>query len=117
MSDRDEQRRFPRIRTENPVHVRKIGDGGREECAKTQTIGLGGCMFIAAEPLGRDAVVDLLISVRPKRVIEARGRVVYEAAGRTVQDAQTFEVAVEFLTISEPDRKALEELFERADPS
>ena len=57
-------------------------------------------------------MVDLLISVRPKHVIEARGRVVYEAARQTAPDTQTFEVAVEFLSISEPDRRALEELFE-----
>jgi len=116
MSDRDEQRRFPRIRTENPVHVRKIGEEGREECAKTSTLGLGGCMFIAAEPLGGDAIVDLLISVRPKRVIEARGKVVYEAPRETAQGAQTFEVGVEFLSISEPDRLALQELFEAPRP-
>jgi hypothetical protein len=116
MSDWDEQRRFPRIRTENPVHVRKIGDEGREECAKTSTLGLGGCMFIAAEPLGGESIVDLLISVRPKRVIEARGRVIYEVPHETVPGAQAFEVGVEFLSISEPDRLALEELFEAPRP-
>lgn len=112
MPDRDEQRRFPRIRTEHPVHVRKIADEDREESAKTSTLGLGGCMFIASEPLGGRSMVDLLISVRPKRVIEARGRVVYEVARETVPGAKSFEVGVEFLSISEPDRRALEELME-----
>ena len=116
MPERDEQRRFPRIRTENPVHVRKIGDEGREECAKTSTLGLGGCMFIAAEPLGGEAIVDLLISVRPKRVIEARGRVVYEAPHETTPGVRAFEVGVEFLSISEPDRLALQELLEAPRP-
>jgi hypothetical protein len=116
MPERDEQRRFPRIRTENPVHVRKIGDEGREECAKTRTLGLGGCMFVAAEPLGDESIVDLLISVRPKRVIEARAKVVYEVPRETAPGAQTFEVGVEFLSISEPDRLALQELFEAPRP-
>ena len=116
MPERDEQRRFPRIRTENPVHVRKIGDEGRDECAKTSTLGLGGCMFIAAEPLGGEAIVDLLISVRPKRVIEARGRVVYEAPHETAPGVRAFEVGVEFLSISETDRLALVELFEAPRP-
>ena len=73
-------------------------------------------MFVASEPLGRETIVDLLISVRPKRVIEAQGRVVHEVARETAPGVQTFEVGVEFLSISEPDRKALEELFEPTGP-
>lgn len=101
-------RRFPRIKTESPVHVRKLGADFREECAKTSTLGLGGCRFVAREPVGTDAFVDLLISVRPQKVIEARGKVVYE----NIQASGYYEVGVEFTSISEPDRRALMGLFE-----
>ena len=102
------RRRFPRLRKESPVHVRKLGADFREECAKTTTLSLGGCMFVAREPVGADTFVDLLISVRPQQVIEARGKVVYEQA----QVSGFYEVGVEFTSISEPDRRALMGLFE-----
>ena len=73
-------------------------------------------MFIASEPLGNEAMVDLLISVRPKRVIEARGRVVYEAECEKAPGPKSSRWAWEFISISEPDRKALEELFEGPAP-
>jgi|WetSurMetagenome_2_1015567.scaffolds.fasta_scaffold02822_5 hypothetical protein len=106
------RRRFPRIRTENPVHVRKLGNELCDTSAKTSSLGLGGCMFLAKEPVGYDAMVDLLISVRPKQVIEARGRVVYEA----LRSGSDYEVGVEFLSISEPDRKVLESIFDERHP-
>jgi c-di-GMP-binding flagellar brake protein YcgR len=72
-------------------------------------------MFLAKEPVGDEALVDLLISVRPKQVIEARGRVVYE----TRRAANDFEVGVEFLSISEQDRRVLESIFDdhQGDPA
>ncbi len=102
------RRRFPRIRTENPVHVVRVGREPGEGTGKTASLGLGGCMFEVKEQLGTDAVVDILISVRPREVIEAKGRVVYEQP----KGERTFEVGVEFLSISEPDRAALQRLFE-----
>jgi len=116
MSEMDVKRRkFPRIRTENPVHIRKLGSEACEAAAKTGSLGLGGCMFLAKEPVGDEALVDLLISVRPKQVIEARGRVVYE----TRRAANDFEVGVEFLSISEQDRRVLESIFDdhQGDPA
>ncbi len=102
------RRRFPRIRTENPVHVRKLGNEVCDTSAKTSSLGLGGCMFLAKEPVGYDALVDLLISVRPRQVIEARGRVVYES----LRSGKDYEVGVEFTAISDGDRKVLESIFD-----
>ena len=39
------QRRFPRIRSENPILVKKVDDETVGAFSKTQEVGLGGCMF------------------------------------------------------------------------
>jgi c-di-GMP-binding flagellar brake protein YcgR len=104
------RRRFPRIRSESPVHIRRLGPAATEGCAKTGTLGLGGCMFVAREGVGEGSLVDLLISVQPQQVIEARGRVVYEHHA----NGSSFEVGVEFLTISESDRLVLQSILQNA---
>lgn len=109
MADADiQRRRFPRLQTENPVHVKRLGPEGLEGFGKTESIGLGGCMFVNHESVGSGAPVELLIKVRPQHVITAKGRIVYEVP----KDDRTFEVGVEFLSISEKDREVLQSLFD-----
>ena len=107
-SDIVTRRRFPRIEAQDAVHLRRIGPEVMETCGKTRQIGLGGCTFVNCEPIGRGSAVDLLISVKPHRVIQAVGRVVYE---KPIQQDR-FEVGVEFLSISPSDRAVLESLFQ-----
>lgn len=106
MTDPSVKRRFPRIPSENAVLVKKLGPADMEGFAKTRVVGLGGCMFVSDEPLGVDAYLDLLISVRG-RVVKTRGRVVYEIP----REGDEVEVGVEFLEISPHDRDIIEELF------
>lgn len=103
-----QRRKFPRLQVENPVHVKRLGPEGLEGFAKTESIGLGGCMFVNHESVGSGTPVELLIKVRPQHVITATGRIVYEVP----KADRTFEVGVEFLSISEKDREVLQSLFE-----
>ena len=100
------QRRFPRIRSENPILVKKLDDETVGAFSKTQEVGLGGCMFVNHEALGPGSLLGMFISVQG-RVIEATARVIYE---RPHQDQ--FEVGVEFVQIDPVERTVLERLFE-----
>lgn len=100
-----EQRRFPRIPSENALLVKKIGDEASEALAKTRVLGGGGCMFTHEASLGVGSIVELLISLR-SRVLKARARVVYENAAKP----SGVEVGVEFLDVSAEDRLALDAL-------
>lgn len=102
------KRRFPRIPSENALLVRKLGPEAVEGFAKTQVVGLGGCMFVSDGPVGVGAYLDLLISVRG-RVVKALGRVVYETA-KPEPDAEV-EVGVEFVKITPHDQQVIESLF------
>jgi hypothetical protein len=100
------QRRFPRVRSENPVLVKKLNDESVGAFGKTCEVGLGGCMFLNDEALGPGSLLDFFISVQG-RVIEAKARVVYEhPMGNQV------EVGVEFTEIDPVERVVLERLFE-----
>jgi hypothetical protein len=100
------KRRYPRIRTENPVLLKKVGGDGLEGFAKTLQIGLGGCMLMNDEALGKGSDVDLLISVRG-HLIKATGRVIYE----NPHQGQAIAVGVEFVSLSADDQEALQSLF------
>jgi len=102
-----EKRRFPRLPAEHAVLVKKLGPGELEEFAKTQTVGLGGCMFVGDSTLGLGAGVELLISVRGG-VVRAQGRVVYEIP----RGAEGVQIGVEFLRMATGDLKLLQALFE-----
>ena len=102
-----EKRRFPRLPAEHAVLVKKLGPGALEEFAKTQTVGLGGCMFVSDSTLGLGAGVELLISVRGG-VVKAQGRVVYEIP----KGERSFQIGVEFLRMATGDLKLLQALFE-----
>ncbi len=98
-----EKRLYPRVRSENPVHVKALGPSALEGPAKTRVLGLGGCSFTATESVGEGTVVELMIALGD-RYITAVGRVVYEIA----HGPEAFEVGVKFLRISPEDRLALE---------
>ncbi len=103
---RSPRRRYPRITSENALLVKRVGEDELEGFAKTRVVGLGGCMFLADEPLGVGSALEMLISVRG-RIAKAQGRVVYELPTRDLR----FEVGVEFVGISDPDRSVIRTLF------
>lgn len=107
--DHLQQRRFPRVRSENPILVKKLEDDTVGAFGKTREVGLGGCMFANDERLGCDSTLSMFISVQG-RVIESKARVVYERAM-----GDQFEVGVEFIEIDPVDRVVLEQLFEDVD--
>jgi len=71
------QRRFPRIVTENVALVRTASEGEEMEgFAKTRSLGLGGCGFVTDQALTEGATVHLLVSLAG-RAIAMTARVVY----------------------------------------
>lgn len=104
------QRRFPRVRSENPVLVKRLDNERVGSFSKTQEVGLGGCMFLNDEALGPGSSLEFFVSVQG-RVIEAKARVVYEHPV-----GSQFEVGVEFTEIDPVDRTVLERLFETPNP-
>lgn len=106
MENPEKRRRYPRIPSKNSVLVKKLGDAVVEGFATTQVVGLGGCMFTSAEPLGEGTFLDLLISIRGT-VAKALAKVVYE--NPLPEDG--YEVGVEFVLISDLDRRLLEVLW------
>lgn len=107
-----EQRRFPRIPSENTVLVKSAGDGAEEGFAKTTVMGLGGCSFVTDTPLQAEERVEVYIAVHGK-VVVALGRVAWTAER---PDGKR-EAGVEFLEITEEDRRVVEDLFLRAEES
>ena len=106
------RRRFPRICSEKPVHIRKLGTATHETTAKTRQISLGGCTVINRAPVGTGTPVELLIAVRKQQVIQAMGTVVYEHA----LNAMYYEVGVEFMAISPGDRALLQRFLKEDEP-
>jgi hypothetical protein len=103
-------RRFPRVKAERPVLLRRLGEEEPFEAfVKTHVIGLGGCMFVSREPLGFGSLMELLISVEG-RVLRTDGRVAYE-----LRKGEEHQVGVEFLRIAPADRAVLESLVARAE--
>jgi hypothetical protein len=97
------KRHYPRIPSGNAVLVRCLGGiRATEGFAKTEVVGLGGCMFVSDEPLGIGSVLELFISVEG-RVLNTIARVVYEIP----REPSHVEVGVEFLEISPEDREEL----------
>ena len=101
----EEQRRFPRMPSQHALLVKKLAGDGSEALAKTQVVGQGGCMFLHDVALGENSTVEILISVKG-RVVRAVSRVVYELARKDGK----FEIGVEFLEVSGPDRKIIRDL-------
>ena len=107
MSTEPQRRRFPRIATHHAVLVKRMGDEGVEEFARTNTMGTGGCGFLSSEKLGEGELLDLLISLR-QEVISAKARVVYELE----QPDGRWEVGVEFLQLNAADGEKIKGLLE-----
>lgn len=103
--ERRSQRRFPRVPAEQAVLVRKSRGKEHGEILKTRTVGLGGCMFVSAHPIGVNISLDLAILVQ-MRVANARGRVVYQ--NRRGDGA--YEVGVEFLQTTPRDMEVIRDL-------
>ena len=97
------RRRFPRIPAANTVLVTRVEGELLDQLGRTRTVGLGGCGFFSAQPLGIGAVLELMISVRPE-VVRAQARVVYEMP----RDGGGVDVGVEFLELDDGDRRLLE---------
>lgn len=106
-SDQKEKRRFARIPSHHAVLVKRVSEGGSESLAKTEVVGGGGCMFVHEEPIAVGTTIEILISVRGT-VVKARGRVVYQ---NERPDGKA-EVGVEFVDISESDRRIINALVE-----
>lgn len=98
------QRKFPRIASHHSVLVQKL-EGDVEEFARTKTVGLGGCCFLSADPLGIGAVLNLLISVEHS-VVQTKARVAYEMPA----DDGKYEVGVEFIEMRPVDRQVINRL-------
>lgn len=81
-----------------------------EHLAKTQVVGLGGCLFTHREPLGLEETVELMILVRGS-VIKAQARVAYEMP----RDDGKYDIGVEFLAVSEEDKEKLLAVLQRED--
>ncbi|MDX1630566.1 MAG: PilZ domain-containing protein [Thermoanaerobaculia bacterium] len=101
-----EHRRFPRIPTANTVLVTRVGEEVKDRFGRTQTMGLGGCGFVAEETLDLGSLVHLMIAVRP-RAVQAQGRVVY---CNERDDGLGYDVGVEFVDISPDDLYVVAEL-------
>jgi hypothetical protein len=106
MPDGIDKRRYPRIVSKNAVLVTRLGDDVLEDFARTEVVGLGGCMFASDEPYGLGAGLDLLITIAHE-VVKVRTKVVYEKEvdGR-------WEVGVEFLNLSDQERQWIGVLLE-----
>lgn len=110
MAEDDLRRRFPRISAENVVLVKSLGDEELEEFAKIRTMGMGGCGFMSAEPLGRGSVLDLLISV-DRNVVNSRARVVYQQS----LEEGGYEIGVEFIDLNDSNRELIQRMFPATD--
>ena len=98
-------RRYPRMAAEYAVSYRRSlpgGGPGNPEYSRTRTIGLGGLMFDRETPLERGEVLRLEIALGD-HTVAAAGKVVYVER----RDGGTWQIGVQFTTLSEDDRDAL----------
>ncbi len=102
-----DNRRFPRISTENAVLVNRLGDDEINGLARTSVMGAGGCSFISSDTQDVHNLLKLLISIRHE-VVEVRARVVFV---KKVEGGR-FEIGVEFLDIKERDQAKIKALFD-----
>lgn len=100
------RRKYPRIPSKNAVLIKLLGDERCEGFVRTEVVGLGGCMFYSDQPFDTGSYLDVLIAVHAT-VVKALCKVVYQ------KDAPEgrFETGVEFVQISDTDRKLLETLW------
>ena len=104
-----DRRKYSRIHSENAVHLKRLDEEAAEGYGKTAALSLGGCTVLNRQPIGKGTSVELLIAVGTShKVIKAKGRVVYEHP----REDHSFEVGVEFQSISPEDFDVLQNLFE-----
>lgn len=98
------KRRFPRVEYVTPLLVKRVGarTEEHEQISRTQTLGLGGCMFTSEKMLGLNSMLALLITVRGQ-VLRTKARVAWER-----RSPREIEVGVEFLHLALDDRTLLE---------
>jgi hypothetical protein len=98
------KRRFPRVEYVTPMLVKRIGGRSdeHEQITRTQTLGLGGCMFTSESMLGMNSILALLITVRG-RVLRTKARVAWER-----RSPREVEVGGEFQNHDRGDRARLE---------
>jgi hypothetical protein len=99
------RRKFPRIPSENPVLVNRLGEDALEAVTKTRVVGLGGCMFASPESFGPGALLQILVTVEGA-VVDCLARVVYE-----LDRDSHYEIGVEFLFLNEAKLRQLRTLF------
>ena len=102
-------RRYPRIPSRNTILVKKLDTPTPGRLTRTQVLGLGGCMFLSDDSIGIDSHLSLHIAVKD-RFIRSKARVVYE-----IPKGDRFEVGVQFMEISDEERKLLETVFHQSD--
>jgi hypothetical protein len=100
-----DQRRFPRICSENPFLVRKLDDEAIGAFGKTREMGLGGCKFVSEEAFGPGTLLGMAISVQGQ-AIQVVARVAY-----LLPQGSQFEIGVEFLHVDPSERSVIEHLF------
>lgn len=100
------RRRFPRIRSEYLILVKKVGESAFDGVTKTQVISPGGCLIISGEPLPEGTAIELTLAVKD-RLAKALGISLYQIP----QADGTYQVGVEFTHISPEDKSAIEALF------
>ncbi len=110
MESLEHRRKYPRVPSKNTILVKKLGSEEVEGFAKTEVMGLGGCLFLSDESFGIGTYCDILISVE-HNVVKAMGKVVYEE----VDKEGRLHVGAEFINISETDRHLLEVLWGKSD--
>lgn len=105
--ERQERRRFPRIRSENLVLVKKVDEKPEKAVARSVDVGMGGCRFVNDYRLGKGEVVEMVL-VFDKDFIEVVGRVLYELP----RDDGRFDIGIEFAVIGKGDKERLQRLVE-----
>jgi c-di-GMP-binding flagellar brake protein YcgR len=100
------RRRFPRIRSEHLILVKKVGVEALEEVTKTEMISPGGCLIVSEESIPEGTLIELTLAVVDK-LAKAVGKVLYEIP----QEDGTYHIGVEFTSISPADKEAIESLF------
>lgn len=101
------RRRFPRIRSENPVLVRKLDDENVGAFGSTQVLGLGGCVFESDEVFDAGTLLRMSISVSG-RALYIVARVAYATA-----HGSRAEIGVEFLDADAEDLAIIQDLVGR----
>ncbi len=106
MKENSQQRRYPRMPSENAVLVERLGETEGEEFVTTRTVGLGGCLLTSRESYGVGSLVRIMITIKHE-VVKARARVVWEAW----KADDRFEIGVEFLDLDDQDHERIAALF------